>query len=412
MEIALTILVIGLLVFLAHGLTALFTKTQIPDVLILFGIGLVLGPITHLLAPEVFGKVGPVFTTITLVIILFESGLGLDIRSLLTSLKGALLISFLFFIVTTLIVAGIAWALTGLNLFTSLMLGCILGGTSSAVVIPIVQQLKPGATTSNILIIESALTDVFCIIFTLGLLEAVKIGEFELASLSIKLSASFLVALLIGLAGGVFWSMLLNRIRHLQNSIFTTPAFVFILFGVAEILGFSGAIASLAFGFTLSNTETKGFRFLQKYIRKEPISLSPTEKAIFSEVVFLLKTFFFIYIGMSMQFKDMWLLFIGLVMTLAIFFMRPFFVRLLASRQQTQRDLTIESVLIPKGLAAAVLATVPLQAGIAGGETIQNITYSVVLISIVVASILVLLIERTPVKKLYFSLFKKHAIPT
>jgi len=57
--------------------------------------------------------------------------------------------------------------------------------------------------------------------------------------------------------------------------------------------------------------------------------------------------------------------------------------------------------MVPKGLAAVVLATIPFQQQIVGGETIKNITYGVVLISIVMTSLLVLLVEKTKVSDFY-----------
>jgi hypothetical protein len=48
-----------------------------------------------------------------------------------------------------------------------------------------------------------------------------------------------------------------------------------------------------------------------------------------------------------------------------------------------------------------VLASIPVQQGIAGGETIQNIVYGVVLFSIVATSLLVLLMDRTGLGNLY-----------
>jgi potassium/hydrogen antiporter len=52
------------------------------------------------------------------------------------------------------------------------------------------------------------------------------------------------------------------------------------------------------------------------------------------------------------------------------------------------------SAIVPKGLAAAVLATIPLQRGIVGGEFIMNLTFSIVLFSIVFTSVLVPLVGR------------------
>ena len=50
--------------------------------------------------------------------------------------------------------------------------------------------------------------------------------------------------------------------------------------------------------------------------------------------------------------------------------------------------------LIPKGLASAVLAALPLQMGLASGAIVQSTVYSVVLFSIVFCAALVLGVER------------------
>jgi NhaP-type Na+/H+ or K+/H+ antiporter len=57
-------------------------------------------------------------------------------------------------------------------------------------------------------------------------------------------------------------------------------------------------------------------------------------------------------------------------------------------------DKTIMAAMVPKGLAAAVLAGIPLQQGITGGELVRNVTYAVVLISIVFTSILIPLFSQ------------------
>jgi NhaP-type Na+/H+ or K+/H+ antiporter len=63
--------------------------------------------------------------------------------------------------------------------------------------------------------------------------------------------------------------------------------------------------------------------------------------------------------------------------------------------------------MVPKGLAAAVLASLPAQAGMPGGELIQNITYSTVLISIVFNSLLIMLNNRYQGVGKFYSFFLK-----
>ena len=83
------VLAAGLFVFVAHLLELFFERTRIPDILLLMLLGLVVGPITGLLALEDLGRVGDVLAIVTLAVILFESGLGLQITTLLNSLGRA-----------------------------------------------------------------------------------------------------------------------------------------------------------------------------------------------------------------------------------------------------------------------------------------------------------------------------------
>jgi small-conductance mechanosensitive channel len=62
-------------------------------------------------------------------------------------------------------------------------------------------------------------------------------------------------------------------------------------------------------------------------------------------------------------------------------------------------------VMVPKGLAAAVLASIPLQQGIAGGKMIQDVTYAIVTFSILLTSILIFFVNKTKLSKVYGWMF-------
>ena len=69
-------------------------------------------------------------------------------------------------------------------------------------------------------------------------------------------------------------------------------------------------------------------------------------------------------------------------------------------------DSSLASVMVPKGLAAAVLASVPLRMGLPGGETVQSFAYMVVLFSILTTALLVPVLRRPAVASLCRSFFK------
>ena len=54
------------------------------------------------------------------------------------------------------------------------------------------------------------------------------------------------------------------------------------------------------------------------------------------------------------------------------------------------------SIMSPKGLVPAILASIPIQMGITGGEEIQSLAYAVVLLSILICGILVIILSNDP----------------
>jgi NhaP-type Na+/H+ or K+/H+ antiporter len=261
--------------------------------------------------------------------------------------------------------------------------------------------------SKRILIFESIINDVLCIVFTFSLLQAYKLGEIKIGLMTLKIIATFIIAAAFGVLGALAWSAILNRIRNLENSTFTTLAFIFIVYGIVELLGFSGAIAALVFGFTISNVSKIKFSMFRYSGRLETTELDSRERGFFSEISFLLKTFFFIYIGISIQLSSIGLLVFGLLLTIVIYAIRIPVVSLTIPRGTPIKDATLFSVIIPKGLAAAVLASVPLQQGVVGGEVIQNLTYAVVLLSIIMTSVLIFLVDKTKLAEVYQALLGK-----
>jgi len=421
METALVILSFGLLIFLAHLFSVLFEKARVPDVLLLVFVGLIIGPATGLVDPEDIGRVGNIFAVVTLVIILFESGLGLSVSTLRESMGRGIRLTVINFVATLVVVVPLSLLMFHISALEAFILGSIVGGTSSAVVIPTVSKLRlqPGSRTA--LVLESTFSDVVVIVFALGFIQAFQHHELNPTIMLGTVLASFLVAGIIGAIAAFFWSSVLNRVRQLKNSILLTPAFVFVVYGITEVLGFSGAISALAFGIVLGNIEG-----LQKSLEQQPtlrelaffrsvkltFALSETERIFFSEAVFLLKTFFFVYVGLSIRLTESALVVGGLALTLALFLIRIPVVRLALDKGVTRFDASVAAVMVPKGLAAAVMASVAVQAGMENGLVIQDVTYAIILFSIIATSVLTFLAEKGRLGQLYAYSFSKYATDT
>jgi len=397
-EIGLTIAIIGLLIFTAHLFSEIFSRKRIPDVLFLIIIGLLIGPVFHWISPESLGNAGSLFSGITLVTILFESGTQLRFAALKDSFGGALKLTALNFVLSALVVWLVGWLVLGISPVISMILGCVLGGTASAVVIPIVRQLRMSEKPAIMLILEAAIGNVFSIVLALALMQAIKSKHLEFGAILGNIFSSFILATVMGLFGAIFWALILDRIRNIKYSILTTPAFVFIIYGINEWMGFSGAIAALAFGIGLANIDAIYNAWLKKFIKKVPVNLNETERSLFSELVLLLKTFFFIYVGISIQLNQWQPIVIGLGISFLLFIIRIPAVRFAVSKREgiPDKELAFMSALNPKGLTAAVLATQALIyiPDIEVAMFVRNIVFSVILFSIVINSILIPLIDR------------------
>ncbi|MCK9201442.1 MAG: cation:proton antiporter [Gallionella sp.] len=396
-----TILVIGLMVFFAHFLSLQFRKTNIPDVLVLMLVGIAIGPLLGIVTPEDFGKIGSLIATIALVVILFESGTSLNLNVLGKSLATTGVLTFWCFVLTTVIVALLGYYLLDLSQLPAAMLGVTLGGTSSAVVIPMVSALQLSEKPATVLVLESALTDVLCIVGVFALLQVYTQGGVEPGRLVGGVMSALIFAAVIGVLGGIGWLLVLGKVRDFPNTISSTLAYVFIVYGLTEMLGFSGAIAALALGVTLTNFEKFGLTRFDR-IDRNIVPLNDMDLTFYREAVFLLKTYFFVYLGISIHFGAVELAVVALAMVLLVFAMRIGLTRIVFRGEgYSLRDTAFTSMLAPKGLAAAVLATLPLQYGVAGGELIRDTTYMVVLVSITLTALLVMAYPLPAMQKLY-----------
>lgn len=375
------IIIIGLFIFWGHYLNGIFERRSIPDVLGLMLIGILLGPVFHLVEPESFGQFGSLFSNLVLIFILFESGTDLRISEVKESFRESAGITTAGFFVTWIVLSVACLLIFDLPILTCLFIGATLGGTSSAVVVGLVKKIAVKPKTATTLIMESAETDVFTLAIPLSILGLMITGQMKADIVLGQFIASLVVALLIGIGGAFLWSFIVNKVPNLKATKFSTPAFLFILYGVTEYLNFSGPITALSFGIAIGNLQYFELKLLERIVPNQSIVLPQVEKDFFSEMVFLLRTFFFVFIGISIQINRLdWLMW-GAIMTLILYVFRIAIVRFVVAKNTPLLDKSIMSIMIPKGLGAAVIATLPLQRGHVDGVIIQSICFAVILFS-------------------------------
>lgn len=407
---ALSLVVLGTLVFAAHVFSELFSRKRVPDLLLLLIIGIIIGPVFKIVTPEDLGGFGQVFSTLTLVIILFEGGSELSLSNIRTSFKDMIGLTLVSYFLIMIVFGILGHYILQLPWATSFFMSAVLGGAAEAIVIPLTKHLKISENSKATLVLETSFSTVVCFIISLALFNAVKSQQFEIGKTIGNIISSFVLAGIIGFAGAVFWAIVLQKIRTVKNSTFTTPAFVFIIYGINSILGFSGEIAALTFGITLTNIDAVYNSIFKKLFKNKPNSLNYNERMLFSEMAFLLRTFVFVYIGISIQLNDWKSILIGLAITFLLLILRILSVRWTVVRNKdgyTEMEAMYMSCMVSKGLVAAILAALLKQAGLPFADEVQNIVYSVILFSIVFTCAMIPLLEKSKFiqKTLLFMLY-------
>ncbi len=392
---------VAILFFTGHALSWFFEKTKIPDLLILVIIGYIMGPILGYLSPEDFGKAGTLLSTLALVVILYEGGLHLTAKDLsqgfLTS-AGLAVLGFL----SIAILAGLVVTSTGQPFHIALLLGLGIGSTSSAIVIPMVKPLSIKNNTKTILSLESAVTDVLAIVIFLVVVDGIVAGKFSTKALLMGLGPNTLLAALYGIAGGLIWAALKKYFNPVFKMAFAGEAWALLNYGLLELLRLNGAIGVLTLGFMLANLDLLP-NWIKSKISSVPVSYR--DLSFLNTLTFMLKTFFFIYLGVLVKFSDPIIVALALLITLLIFISRFFVIKITMNSSTTNKlDAMITTAMGPRGLACAVLATIPLQKGISGGQWLQDIIFAIIPLTILFTAFFVSIFENKKTR-LKFSRF-------
>ena len=382
--------VAGILIFIGFIGEWIFEKTNIPDVIWLMLLGIGVGQFIKITDNAAVTQLAPIFTTFALIFILFEGAINIDIRKLLKGMAGGGSLSILNFFLSMIIVA-IVMMVIGWSFLEGLLLGAIIGGVSSAVIIPMTKKIHVKPNTALVLTFESAISDVLCIVGTLTILNIMILQSFSFSAVVQKIMYSFGIAIFVGVVGGLAWVKLDKMMEKVSKSYMTTIAAILLLYSFVEFLESNGAIAALAFGIIVGNSK-RIFSFLDS---SREYKMTPSEKFFFAEISFFVKTFFFFYLGMIINLTDIPLILLGLLLTLLLFLIRPVAVSIANRKNKLRdRDRVFMEILTPKGLAAAVLAQLPAQTGVAYGEQFSTIVLAVIMFSILISTVGVFLTER------------------
>jgi cell volume regulation protein A len=365
----------------------LFTRVGIPDALCLVAAGIIVGPVLGLVDQASLTAIAPFLGAITIIVVLFEGGSRLELAGVLRGSLRAILLALAGFTVSAALVAGavVVGAAIGLlpgewNWRYGLLIGVILGGSSSVVVMPAVLQLGLPERIASLVSTESALTDILCVVGATSLLAVMVATNGSEPDPAVSLGVTFGVGLAAGAVAGLA-SVLFASV--LRSAVYAYPlllATLLLLYAIVDANRGSGALAVLIFALLMGN-------FGLRVAADSSVlagSLDHTARIAHTEITFIVKAVFFTFMGAMLGRPTIAMAFgVGLGLLLAV--ARVAAVNLALTGSSLDRgERGVVTALVPRGLAAGVLATFPVTAGLKGAEQMPEIVYAAVITTIVV----------------------------
>ena len=375
------LLAAGVVIFLGVAGEAFFKKTGIPDVAFLMILGVIIGPVFGLIQPEAVIQVVPYFAALALIIIMFDGGLNLDIKHVIKTAHFSVTLAVLGFILSVVMITLAAHFALGWLWLESILLGSIVGGSSSAIVFGLVRNVKISEETKSMLSFESALTDILATIIAFILFEAVLAGHFDLQTLQETIGRAVVVGLVLGFGVGIPWMYVSTKLGNAQHAYMLTLGVLFVLFFLANSFGESGALTALVFGLMIGNKVhlAKILKFKLPRIEMD----DPTH----NQLTFLVRSFFFVFVGLMASFGQIEYLLFGVLITIAVYFGRILVGKITLTKRFSLLDRAVTNSMIPRGLAAAVLATYPITMGIPNAEAYPQLVFFIILSSVIITTI-------------------------
>jgi cell volume regulation protein A len=377
------LLILGLIILVGFVGRVVFKYTKVPESLFMILIGLAVGPGFGLVDQAVFVEYGSFVVKITLVIVLLDSGLKLDMFDTVRSMVKALRFTLLVLVFSTLFI-GVFFMVMGWAPLHALLIGVVSSGTTTVVTASLLPRLQVSEDIKQVLLMESIINDVTLITAAVIIIQVLGLGIVDLGQLVSLLLGPVIIAVVLGLGFTVLWVSVLWRLYTRQELAYVfTMGVLFLLYSLVELLGGNGAIAVLVLSLTLGNIplileallgeeSPLQYGFLQRY------SMSLTTLQRFTDLVdeikasqvdfaFFMQNFFFVYLGIIFDPAKIDFMLIGIcfAIILLMFASRYVSARIMAfSDPAFKKYATFVAGVVARGFTATFVALLPETKGI------------------------------------------------
>ena len=296
-EETIVIMLLALVVLLGYFGHIFFKKTRVPHFLLLVSVGIIIN-LLNILDKDFLIPIVGLFSTLTLIMVTFYSGLNLEIYDIIYQSGRAFLQSFTYIIVSVILIGVAGHLLLDWPLLESFIFSSMTGGEiTAAVVVPLVFSLGLRDEVKALLTLETAISTIITIVLFFMFLNQWLAGTTDIYKAVISVVSNFTVAIIFGIFFSLLSIKVLLRFRKEEYTFVLIIGMLLLIYTIVKSIGGNGELAALILGLFLSNN-----RMLSDIMHidfETDISMLIFRLNEFQdEISFIFETLFFVFLGM------------------------------------------------------------------------------------------------------------------
>jgi len=398
------LLLVSSTLFLSYISGLFYTKTKIPDIVWLLLFGYLLGPVLKFFDKGMFLAMFPLIILVVVAIFSFDTGINVDISAVIGSVHKSLTLTISTFVAIVLAVGLFLNLLMPdqFNLLEGMLLGALIGGLGGISVSGILDRLRtlmPSIGKDTVILnLESTLSDPIRLVACLTLIKMITLQGVTLEDGLKDILFTFTTSSIFGVAGGLLWAEVLNLLKERPFNYIMTIAALFPLYIISEevISRGGGPITALAFGLAITN-----YGYVSRRLgSKRRVLLDKRRIREFNqEITFLVKAFFFVYLGLIVSLSAGYAIIGGAIILLVLAVRYAVATGVSRFLRFTDGERVLSRVIFMQGASPLILAQLPIIHDLEGlsfraPEIYGDLCFPIVLGTIVLVSILGPVIAR------------------
>ncbi|MGC9166268.1 MAG: cation:proton antiporter [Thermoplasmata archaeon] len=375
MNVLLVISLASLIIFIGFLGDLAFKKLRFPDILVLLLIGYLIVFFLKTNEYLVLNEYMPLAATISLIIILFEGGLTLNISSTRKILKDSILMAISYYSVSFLLIY-ISLYLLKINDLSEFLYASILSSPSVAIVISLVNRSNMDDEKRHKYILYATILDLISIIVTISILQYYPITFNNLIKVVASIISVIIIQSFIGGLAGILWTEILRKIGNIDLSYMLTLAYVLAIYSISSLLWSNGMITVIVIGLILANSNK-----IRNILGINNFDVDDNIMRFNREVSFFFRTIIFVSIGSMLYIAriNFHLLLIILIILVIIYV-----VQILTTKFVENSILNRHfHYLMPRGLTQITMAILAYSSGYKNYDIIYVVTFVIIITNII-----------------------------